>query len=366
MRARCILLLPAFAAACGDTPTEPPFPPDPRLSADQRVVDMAVGFSTTCALVENGRVFCWGENRFGEFGTGSSEGSATPVPAMEGLRLAKIFGTQGTSRSCGITSTGAGFCAGYDLNGELGGGAATDPFRPNPILGGLQWHQLASSYHTCGVTTDRRAFCWGLGMSGALGWAADADGPTHTPGEVAGGHRFSAVTTGMQFSCALTDGDGRAYCWGWGAMAGSGSDPDALVPAPRPVAGDRRYTAISAGEYHTCALGSDGKAYCWGRTDPPFGSIRLAPVPIATPRPLTYLASGKHHTCALDDQRRALCWRSGDDVQYVAGDLRFVGLAGGNEVSCGWTEGGAAYCWNFGFTYPVARNLERVPPFQTE
>ena len=367
MRARLTLLvLPAFVAACGESPTEPPPPPppDPRLSPEQRIVGMAAGFSTTCALVENGSVFCWGENRFGEFGNGGSQGSVVAVPAMDGLRFAKIFGTQGTSRLCGITASAMGYCAGYDLNGELGGGADTDPNRPNAIVGGHQWHQIATSYHTCGVTTDRRAYCWGLDMSAALGWPAGADGPAHTPGEVAGSHRFSAITTGMQFSCALTDGEGRAYCWGWAAMVGSGSDPDASVPTPRAVAGDRSYTIISAGEYHTCALGIDQKAYCWGRSEPPFGATRLRPVSIATPRPLSNLASGRNHTCALDDLGRALCWRTGDDVQYVAGNLRFVGLTGGNEVSCAWSEGGAAYCWRFGFTNPL-RGLTRVGPFLT-
>lgn len=365
MRARFVLLLAALVAGCGDSPTKS-VPEDPRLSPDQRVVDMAVGFSTLCAVVENGRVFCWGENRFGEFGNGNSSGSPTPVLAMGGLRLSKIFGTQGTSRSCGITATGAGFCAGYDLNGELGGGADTDPSRPNPIVGGLQWHQLASSYHTCGVTTDRRAFCWGLAYSGALGWPAATHGRHHTPGEVTGGHRFRAITTGMQFSCALTEGEGRAYCWGSAGMLGSAADPQAAGWSPTPVAGNRSFTTISAGEYHTCALGTDRKAYCWGSDDPPFGSARLAPVLIATPRALTLVVSGKLHTCALDDQGRALCWRTGNDVRYVADDLRLVGLAGGNEVSCGWTEGGAAYCWNFGFVHPVPRNLARVPPFPAE
>jgi alpha-tubulin suppressor-like RCC1 family protein len=202
-------------------------------------------------------------------------------------------------------------------------------------------------------------------MSGALGWPAAAHGRNDTPGEVTGGHRFRAITTGMQFSCALTEAEGRAYCWGWGAMTGSG-DADASGPTPRPVAGDRSFTEISAGEYHTCALGTDRKAYCWGLSEPPFGSVRPAPVPIATPRPLTGVVSGKVHTCALDDQRRALCWRTGNDVQYVEGDHRFAGLAGGNEVSCGWTEGGAAYCWNFGFVHPFPRNLARVPSFPTE
>ncbi|AKU94855.1 hypothetical protein AKJ09_01519 [Labilithrix luteola] len=45
-----------------------------------RVVSVAVGQSTTCALIQGGTVQCWGSNSFGELGQGTADEQRHPVP----------------------------------------------------------------------------------------------------------------------------------------------------------------------------------------------------------------------------------------------------------------------------------------------
>lgn len=329
------LALLAVLAAC-ENPAgkggEETGPPDPRLPAAQRVVDVAGGFSTTCALTEAGSTFCWGENRFGEFGDGTRTPSATPVRAAGGMTFAAITGTRGTSRLCGITPAGEGWCMGYNINGELGDGTSTDRLEPARVVGGVQWKEIATSYHTCGLAVDGRAFCWGSTLGG-----------------------FASISVGLQFSCGLTAA-GQAYCWGWGIMLGNGSEQQRIDPTP--VAGGRTFTALSTGEEHACALTAEGEAWCWGKSEPPFGRVRLVPERVPHDgRPLRKLAAGSTRTCALDDRGRAYCWTAGA-TQPVPTDVRFAGLDAARDGACGYTEGGAVYCWTFDFTRPTAERVE--------
>src|SRR5438067_1844997 len=81
----------------------------------------------------------------------------------------------------------------------------------------------AGGVHTCGVTTSGAGFCWGSNSSGQLGGSAASQceidyygsgvpcSTTAVP--VAGGFAFAAVSAGRSHTCGLTTG-GAAYCWG--------------------------------------------------------------------------------------------------------------------------------------------------------
>jgi alpha-tubulin suppressor-like RCC1 family protein len=65
---------------------------------------------------------------------------------------------------------------------------------------------------------------------------------------------FASVTAGEDFTCALIQ-EGQAYCWGRNSegQLGDGSrGADRLYAAP--VEGIGRFTALSAGDAHVCAV----------------------------------------------------------------------------------------------------------------
>lgn len=306
-----------------------------------------MSFQTTCALTADGRLHCWGENSFGEFGTGSLGASTVAVPAGGGLLFDFVAGSMGTPQVCGVTRDGVAYCWGYNLNGELGDGTTIPRSSPSRVDASLPFRALASSYHTCGLTTDGVAYCWGSGLGGQLGTGDSASNVR--PARVQTSETYTAITNGTQFSCALTS-SGSAQCWGW--AAGAGGDISDHVYTPAPVSGGHAFRSISAGEEHVCAATPDHAVYCWGKLTPFPDGYRGTPARIPGSVAIVSVVSGSRMlvggaSCGLTDAGDAYCWNGGLAPLKVPEGHRFAGLAGGHGRFCGYTPGGSAFCWSW-------------------
>jgi alpha-tubulin suppressor-like RCC1 family protein len=324
-----------------------PEPEDPVRPLSVRVVSLVKAYQTTCALAADGKLHCWGENRFGEFGNGTLSPADRPVLGGGGRDFVSVHGSKGTPQICGIARGGAGYCWGYNANGELGSGTVADAYSPVPIAGNVRFRTIASSYHSCGLDLTGRAYCWGSGLGGQLGTGNDNNALVPTP--VAGDASYTTITNGMQFSCALRQ-DGRADCWGWSGGRGGGGG-GASVNRPTPVSGALRFRDISAGEDHVCAAVLDGAAYCWGKVSP---DAVGTPTRIPGSHRFVKVASGSRAfpygpSCGLTSEGDAYCWHDGLEPVPVPGSRRFAGLVGGVNGFCGYTPGGAAFCWRWLF-----------------
>jgi alpha-tubulin suppressor-like RCC1 family protein len=166
--------------------------------------------------------------------------------------------------------------------------------------------------HDCYVVSNGVAYCTGENAHGQLGDGTKYSGfDTLPPVRVAGDLRFTAVTAGDDFTCGLADA--KAYCWGWNVQGELGLGTYAEVNVPSPVAGELRFSLIDAGSYHTCGLTLEGLAYCWG--DNRVGQLgdgtrTQRPAPVS-----------------------------------VFGGLRFRSISAGVDQTCGVTLADVLYCW---------------------
>lgn len=181
---------------------------------------------------------------------------------------------------------------------------------------------------------------------------------------------WQQVTVGENFACGLT-ADGIAYCWGseangrLGSMSASGaldgfSAKPLLVGAP-----EQRWTAITAGRTHACAIEDDGFAYCWGDNTQGAVAPHLALGPQRAPAAVMggtvrLLAAGDGHSCAVTENELLLCWGNNDAGQTGADPAAqavtvttvaehqsaVVALSLGSQISC--LQDGAVQqirCW---------------------
>ncbi len=292
-------------------------------------VTVTTGWGHTCARRRTGRLYCWGNDDFGQLGDGSASTGTTTPNEVAGGRTDWAAVSAGYVHTCARRSSGRLFCWGYDGSSQLGdGGTTTSRDRPTQVAGNrTDWAAVsAGRWQTCALRTSRRLFCWGENVSGVLG-----NGGTpieqSTPGEVVGGRTdWASVSTTAGHACARRT-TGRLYCWG-NDFEGELGDGGANTSRDRPteVAGNRTdWTAVNAGYYHTCARRTSGRLFCWGYDGD--GQVGDGTPDPATGAPdevqggatdWTGFDGGERHTCALITSGRLFCW--GLDDQGQLGD----------------------------------------------
>ena len=255
-----------------------------------RAVQIQCGGVFACALLEDGSVWCWGDGRRGRLGTG---GSSTLTPPVQVNSVAwgsnhtqqKVLAIScGTDHSCALLEDGSLWCWGDGSDWRLGNGNTATQAVPISVRSNL-WgtgdgrarlkQMLAGDRHTCAVPEDGSLWCWGDGTQGLLGIGTTGDhaNPRRTmpsgwgsgPGEV----QVVRLTAGMASQCAVLE-DGSLWCWGQAGLIGQASGSRSLVPVrvntdiwgsdPGKVS---IVDAVSMG-FFTCAVTADSQAHCWG------------------------------------------------------------------------------------------------------
>jgi cysteine-rich repeat protein len=329
----------------------------------------------TCALLDDDSLKCWGENSYGQLGLGDTEnrgdqpkemGEALPSVDLGAGRTARSVAV-GWNSICALLDNGAVKCWGDNKNGQLGlgdtvrRGALPDEMGnalPAVDLGGGHSAKSVSvGYtHACAVLDDDGIKCWGDNKSGQLG-LGDTIARGVNPGELGSNlpevdlNGRTALSIGVStgdsyymdpighspFSCAALS-DGSLGCWGWLKHLGFspitvGDQPMELGAAlPLLSLGTRRSVQMfDVGIAHVCAILDDRSLKCWGNND--YGQVGPNPT-VENPSPIDLgkgqvpigLTLGANHGCVLLRDRSVKCWGNNLSGQLGLGDVVNRGL----------------------------------------
>ena len=355
------------------------------------VTQVTTGSNFACALSNAGAASCWGSDSNEQLG---NAGAANPQPTAlavttTGTPMAGVILTQigaGNTFGCALGSTGAAYCWGHGIDGDLGYNSVTSSPVPvavstSGVLSGMTLTQVspAGAPFVCALDTFGAAYCWGTNTTGQAG-NPDTAVSFLVPVTVAPSQP-TTIAAGNTHSCEIDSG--KAYCWGTNTYGELGNF--SLMPSSVPVAvwtsgvlSGVTLTDITTGTNFSCALSSAGAAYCWGlNTSGQLGNgtltspqetataVSLGAMPAGTI--LTQITANGASACALASTGAAYCWGAGGSGQLgnsstptaqdtpvavttsgVLSGLILTGISSGGTSACALASTGAAYCWGAG------------------
>jgi cysteine-rich repeat protein len=348
------------------------------------VVRLAAGGYHVCALLDTGKVRCWGANGQGRLGYGHNDdigdnespaavgdvdvGPGTVVEVVAGELHTCVRMATGKVRCWGqAPSLGYGAVSNIGDNETPAQAYALMPNNGDIDLGaGAAVAQVATrSTHTCVLLTTGKVRCWGPSSQGALGYGIGATsvGVEQTPAAAyasfvpnGGDVNFGAgtvvkIAAGQLETCALF-ATGAVRCWGANFSSqlgypstptiGSSNQPGEAY-ATLPNGGDIDVGAAAVdlvvGDATVCVRLAAGSLRCWGygfygslgygNTSNVGGAISPAAagdVPLGAP--VSHLATGGTTTCAITTAGALRCF----------GDNAFGQLGYGHTSRIGDTE----------------------------
>ena len=235
------------------------------------VTQIVAYHDNTCALLGSGSVKCWGENSYGQIGDGTTTDRSVPTQ-VTGLTSGVVQISTSIDNSCAVLSSGVVKCWGRNRFGQIGDGTTTDRYTPTQVTGlsfGATQVTAEGSY-ACAVLTNGSVSCWGYNSFGNLGDGTTTNRyiPTQVLGLTSG---VSQIIARSYTACALLT-SGSVKCWGYNSdgQIGDGTTTDRY--APKQVTGlTSGVERISVGGFFACALLTAGLVKCWG--DNTFGKL---------------------------------------------------------------------------------------------
>ncbi|MBU1242755.1 hypothetical protein KKD52_01840 [Myxococcota bacterium] len=316
------------------------------------------GNNHTCAIAADHSLWCWGDNQYGQLGTGDITDSLVPV-AVSGMAANVIAVATGGGHTCAIKTGNSLWCWGRNQYGQLGIGSTTDKLTPTLVPSESFATIRLGSFFSCGIKTNGTVACWGLNASGQVGLSDNNQHSPYTVGAVSGG---LAVGCGGQHACAVNS-SGNGYCWGADYI---GQLADGTISNSYP----HQVSIISAvdlalGETHTCYLSSSAGMFCAGENTSGqlgMGTISSQTSPVAVSGMVNStraIDADFKTTCAVKTDGSVRCWGLNDHGQLGTGTLsssnipaQVTGLTSGFSVvrvgryhTCALSDSGYLMCW---------------------
>jgi len=303
----------------GDGTTNSSSSPVKVVGLPARAVSLAAGLHHTVALLENGTVWCWGRNTNGQLGNNSKTSSYRPVQVSNIATAMAI--AAGDDHTVALLSDGSVWCWGSNKHGELGNGGGGDSNRPARVGSFTNAIRISARFHqTYVILSDNKVdgalWGWGDNAGGQIGVGTkggNCPAPVQAFQEKL--NHVIAVAAGDHHTCAvLSSGE----VWGWGAnffgqLGNNDSKTAQVITAPVQTAGIKTATAVSAGDLHTCAILQDGSLWCWGfnssgQVGGKSGPKSIAPTKVVLSKSAKMVVGGGLHTITLLEDGTVQCW----------------------------------------------------------
>ncbi|WP_338553502.1 hypothetical protein [Paenibacillus sp. KS-LC4] len=316
----------------------------------EKVAEVAAGFDHSLVLTEEGNVYSWGDNTYGQVGIDSAKGIVSGPQKVEGLPTITHI-SAGFRHSLAQDTDGNLWVWGNNIAGQLGTGDRTDLRKPTQITLPGKVTSVAAGHRFSLVTLDNGQ---------VYGWGAKCENDTkRTFAELMQliGQSATGISYYVDANADPSSSDTQELCEFQGFVAVSSLTP---VEIPE-LAGS---TQIVAGFGHVLALQPDGTVKskgcnAYGQLGYPTADI----VPAETIPGLSgivSLATSTRHSMALDKDGNVWAWGADNtgqlgknlgnlegvfEPEIVAGLPAIASIAAGHDFSLALDEQGKVWAW---------------------
>jgi alpha-tubulin suppressor-like RCC1 family protein len=331
-------------------------PTPARVAAGTSFQDADAGQAHACAIAANGALYCTGSNTITQLGLGRM---TLHVQSMTRVGNATNWAnvSAGIQHTCAVRDDGSLWCTGFNGGGQLGLGEGVNPMGSFMRVGDeSDWvaYEAAPTW-SCALKDGGELYCFGINEAGQLG-TGDTDQrfvPTRVGSDTYADFDTAGYYTDRGHTCAIRDSDDTLWCWGHNDEGQLGTGDEEPVMGPTQI-GDATWAEIGTGGSYTCGIQTDGSLWCWGA--PRLGALGLGqitgnvlePTQVGSATDWRTISTGFQHTCATKSNDTAWCW----------GDLALVGngeMSAGNTLTpvqvgtdANWAEITADYTATWG------------------
>lgn len=239
-------------------------------------IAVAAGQDHFLAVKENGSVWGWGRNQWGQLGDGTRSDRNRPV-RVKGLENIKAVAA-GISFSLALDNEGNVWAWGRNQLGQLG-----QPIGNAVLFGAAIWNgvptQIAGlntivaiatgTHHALALTKDGQIYAWGANYYGTLGINGVISASYDTPTLIPTLTHVVQISAGASFSVALTQIPSEtSHVWVWGnnsiGQLGAKTPAFSNIPIEVTTLPSSALQSIATGATYVLALTDKGGIIGWG------------------------------------------------------------------------------------------------------
>lgn len=230
---------------------------------------LTLGSWHSCALVDDGHVWCWGSNLHGQLGN-PEVGHVSHLPPQRVAGLDGVSAIEATQDTTCAVVGGDVYCWGKNELGQLGLGVRGEVSGLHRVLlpAGSIVRELSGTSDTfCAIAEveDRHTvYCWGRLLNGQPWYGVNGVATPQAIGGFSDAPRLGAIATGTYTACVATEDGMEVRCWGGNSdvSIGNGEYGNSMVAKTVSSTLTTPVTSISNRSF-PCTT-ADGTVQCWG------------------------------------------------------------------------------------------------------
>ncbi|MBR3933924.1 MAG: hypothetical protein IKJ68_08480 [Clostridia bacterium] len=293
---------------------------------------VSLGKNHSAAIKNDGSLWLWGNNEYGRVGNGEykyGKESKTPVKIMDNVKSVSL----GDNHSAAIKNDGSLWMWGNNEYGQIGNGESGDDKiseTPIKIMDNVITVSLGDGY-SAAIKNDGSLWMWGNNEYGQIGNGESGDDKiSKIPVKIMDNVKDVSLSCSQNVtadywgnhSAAIKD-DGSLWMWGYngcGQIGNGESGEDKILEIPVKVMDNVK--VVSLGSLHSSAIREDGSLWMWGHNYygqlgngesgyTPSGDDKISEKPVKIMDNVKDISLGSIHSAAIKEDGSLWMWGGG-------------------------------------------------------